>query len=71
MTTRIEDSLTSRELKGVELFLFMYNFLFERVFYKGISKIPFLFEIYLRLHQVQMIGELVFHVIHIAGTQMI
>ena len=59
------------ELKGVEFFMFTDNLMFERVFYKGASKITLLFEIVLRLHQVQIIGELILHVIHIAGTQMI
>ena len=35
------------------------------------EKLPLLFEIFLRLHQLQMRGELIFNVIHIAGTRMI
>ena len=58
-------------LKGMELFIFTDNFVFESVYYKGTSKNPLLFEIFLRLHQVQMRGELISHVIHIAGTQII
>ena len=40
----------------------------KSVFYKETSKIPLLFELVLRLHQVQMRGELILHVIHIKGT---
>ena len=36
--------------KDVKLFIFTDNLVFESVFYKGTSKIPFLFEIALRLH---------------------
>ena len=43
----------------------------ESVFYNGASTSPLLFEIILRLHQVQMRGELILHVIQIAGTRMI
>ena len=30
-----------------------------------------MFDIVLRLHQVQMVGQLILHVIHIAGSRMI
>ena len=63
--------MASGELKGVELFVFTDNLVFESVLYKGKLKRSFLFELVLRLHQVQMRGELVLHVIHIAGTRMI
>ena len=63
--------MVSEELKGAELFIFMDNLVFESIFYKGTSKILLLFEIVLRLHQLQMIGELVLHVIHIVVIRMI
>ena len=56
------------ELKGVDFSVFMDNLVFESVFYKGTSKIHLLFELFLRLHQVHMMGEMIFHVIHITGT---
>ena len=43
----------------------------ESVFYKETSKIPFLFGLFLRLHQVHMIVHLILHVVHIVGTIMI
>ena len=51
--------------------MFTDNLVFEKVFYKGISKIPFLFELVLKLHQFHMRGELIFHVIQVVVTQMI
>ena len=63
--------MVSEELKGAELFIFMDNLVFESIFYKGTSKILLLFEIVLRLHQLQMIGELVLHVIHIVVIRII
>ena len=63
--------MASGELKGVELFVLTDNLVFESVLYKGTLKSPLLFELVLRLHQVQMRGELILHVIHIAGTHMI
>ena len=63
--------MASGYLKGVELFLFTDKLVFESLLYKGKSKTPLLFDIILRLHQVQMRGELILHVIHISGTQMI
>ena len=70
LTTRIEESVDSGDLKDVELFVFTDNLVFDHVFYKGTSKITLLFEFVLRLHQVQMLGELILHVIRIAGTCM-
>ena len=55
----------------VELFIFTDNLVFERVYYKGTSKSPLLFKIVLSMHQVNMKGDLIIHVLHIAGTQMI
>ena len=57
--------MANGELDGVELFVFTDNLVFERVFYKGTSKILLLLELVLRLNQVQMIGKLNLHVIHI------
>ena len=59
------------ELKGMELFVFTDNLVFESVLYKGTSKTPLMFELILRLHQVHMRAELTLHVIHISGTRII
>ena len=42
------------EIQDVELFVFTDNLVFESVFYKGKSRIPLMFELVLRLHQVQI-----------------
>ena len=55
----------------MELFVLTDNMLFESVFYRGKSKIPLLFELILRLHQVQMRGYFTLNVVHIAVTRTI
>ena len=55
----------------MEIFVFTDNLFFESVLYKGISKSLLLFEIVLCIHQVQMKGELIIHIVNIAGTRMI
>ena len=44
--------------------------MFEIFFYKGTLNIPLLFEIVLRLKQVQMKGDLILHIINIVDTLM-
>ena len=62
--------MANRELKDVELFVFTYNLVFESVFYKGKSKRPLMFGIVLRLHQVQMRGYLILHVVNTIEIRM-
>ena len=52
----------------MELFVFTNNLVFESVVYMGKSKIPFLFELVIRLHQVQMRGDFILSVVHISVT---
>ena len=61
----------SVELQDAELSVFMDNMVFGSVLYKGDPEIPLLFEIVLRLNQVQMRGDLILHSVHISGTRMI
>ena len=63
--------MDNEELQDVELFVFTDNMVFKTVFYKETSKIPFLFGLVLRLHQVQMRGYLTLHVVHTTVTRMI
>ena len=63
--------MASGELKGVELFVFKDNFVFDIVLYKGTSKIPCCFVLVIRLHQVQMRRELILHAICISGNRII
>ena len=48
--------MTEGELKDTELFVFTGNLVFKRIFYKGNPKLPLLFEIMIRLYQVNMKG---------------
>ena len=57
--------------ENVELFVFTVNLFLESVFYKGTSKSTLLFLLVLRLHQVQMKGELILQIVHIAEKRMI
>ena len=59
------------EFKNAELFVFIESLVFESVLYKGTPKRPFLFEIILCLHQVNMKRDLILNIIHIADTFMI
>ena len=54
----------------MKLFVFTDNLVFEGALFYGTSKIPLLFEFVFMLHQVQIRGELILHVIHIADTRM-
>ena len=70
MVLKIED-LVERGLRGVEIFIFTDNFVFESTYYKGYSKTSSdLSDIILRLYGAIRKGELIVHVIHIAGTRM-
>ena len=44
---------------------------FDSIYYKGSLKSPLVFEVVLRLHQVQIKGHLILHVIHVTGTSMV
>ena len=59
------------ELQDLELFSFTDILLFMSVFYKRTSKNPLMFRIVLRLHQVQIRGYFILHVVHITGTRII
>jgi hypothetical protein len=67
----LEAQVASGRLQGAEVFLFTDNSTAEAVFWKGTSHSKKLFELMLRLRKVEMDGELLLHVIHVAGTRMI
>ena len=52
----------------MELFALKDNLVVGNAFYRNTSKIPLLFELVLRLHQVQMRGYLILHVVNTVGT---
>ena len=71
MTEQIERSVEQGDLENVELFIFVGNLVFDRVFYKGTSKSLLLFELVIRLNQVHIKGGLIVHSVHITGTRMV
>ena len=71
LTTRIDKSMASGELQDVEMFVFTNNLVFKIFNYKEMLKSSLLFEIVSCMHQFQMKGDLILHVVNIAGTRMI
>ncbi len=66
-----EDGLQTGELLHTELFIFTDNSTAEGAFYKGNADSCLLFDLVLRLHQIDMSSSIKLHVTHIAGMQMI
>ena len=58
-------------LDGVEIFLFIDNMVAERAYYKGSAKTKHLHGLILCLQKLEMEGNMILHVIHVAGTRMI
>jgi hypothetical protein len=70
LVVRLEELVENGTLKGAEVFIFTDNTTAEAVFYKGNSSSRTLFELMLRLRELEMRGDLKLHVIHVAGTRM-
>jgi hypothetical protein len=70
LVVRLEELVEDGTLKGAEVFLFTDNSTAEAVYYKGNSSSKTLFELMLRLRELEMKGDLKLHVIHVAGTRM-
>ena len=58
-------------LDGVEIFLFTDNMVAEGAYSKGSAKTKHLHRLVLRLRKLEMEGNMILHVIHVAGTRMI
>jgi hypothetical protein len=71
LVDRLETMVRKEKLMGSEVYLFTDNSTAEAVYYKGNSSSPKLFELIVRLRQLEMEGGLILHVIHVAGTRMI
>jgi hypothetical protein len=67
----LEAQVESGRVQGAEVFLFTDNSTAEAVFFKGNSSSRPLFDLMLRLRHIEMKGDLVLHVIHVAGTRMV
>jgi hypothetical protein len=62
--------VNGEQLFGLEIFLFTDNIVAECAFYRGTSANPLLFDLILRLKQLELSHSLQLHVIHIAGSRM-
>jgi hypothetical protein len=70
LVERLEELVEGGLLTDCEVFLFTDNSTAESVYYKGNSSSRPLFELMLRLRQLEMKGSLVLQVVHVAGTRM-
>ena len=70
LVIRLEKEVREGDMQGREVFLFTDNLVFESTYYKGYSQSRKLSDIALRLHKLQREGNLILHVVHIAGTRM-
>ncbi len=59
------------QLTHREIFMFTDNSTAEGSYYKGNSPSRLLFELVLRLRELELLGGLILHVIHVAGARMI
>jgi hypothetical protein len=67
----LEEASERGELVNCEVFMFTDNSTAESAYFKGTSSSEHLFDLVLRLRRIEMKGECVIHLIHIAGTRMI
>lgn len=67
----LESRVADNGLSGLEIFLFTDNSTAERAFYKGSSTSKKLFELVLRLRQLELHQGCIIHFIHVSGTRMI
>ena len=66
---RLDENM--KKLTGIEVFLLTDNLVAESAFFKGSSSSKKLFELILKLRQLELSGGFKVHVIHIAGSRMI
>jgi hypothetical protein len=67
----LERSVNTHDMRGSEFFIFIDNSTAEAAFWKGTSKSPLLFELVLRLKELEMEHDLQIHVVHVSGKRMI
>lgn len=70
LVQRLEQAVAEDVLSDAEVFLFTDNIVFEGTYYKANSSGPALLDFVRRLHVAVMQGNLILHVIRIAGTRM-
>ena len=67
----LEGAHTEGLLSDREVFMFTDNSTAESAYFKGISTSEDLFELVLRLRKLEMTGDCIIHMVHVAGTRMI
>jgi hypothetical protein len=67
----LERLLRENKLRGSEIFIFTDNGTAESAFWKGTSTSELLFELVLRLRELELEYDLILHVVHVAGKRMI
>jgi hypothetical protein len=70
LVMRIETLVEEEAVQGSEIFLFTDNFVFESTYYRGHSASRKLSDIILRLQLAAKEGDIILHVVHVAGTRM-
>jgi hypothetical protein len=70
LVCRLEELVEDGTLEGCEVFIFTENLTAESAFFKGNSSSEHLYDLVLRLQELGMKGNLVLHMIHVAGTRM-
>jgi hypothetical protein len=69
---RVEQLMRDGKLKpGTELFMFTDNFVTECIWHKGIAKSRLLHGLVQRLRKLEITGQLIIHMVWVAGTRMI
>jgi hypothetical protein len=67
----LERTFSTHELGGCEFFMFTDNSTAEAAYWKGTSKSRKLFDLVLRLKELEVKHDIILHVIHVSGKRMI
>jgi hypothetical protein len=70
LVCQLEELVEDETLEGSEVFIFTDNSTAESAFFKGNSSSEHLYGLMLRLCELEMKGNLILHMIHVAGTRM-
>ena len=68
---KLENDAKNNLIAGAEMFLFTDNTTTESAFYNGTTKSKTLFELIVRLKQIELHNSVKIHLIHVAGKRMI
>jgi hypothetical protein len=71
LVVRMEELVEDETLKECEVFIFTDNSTAESVYCKGNSSSELLFDLMHRLRRLEMKGNVILHMVHVAGTRMV